>query len=57
MKYALCNIHINDFYSKYFVYDDSNFILFHCIFTYSLLYDGGRHFSVLSDFKMNVNCL
>ena len=36
MKYAMCNIHINDYYSKYFVYNDSNFILFHCDFTNNL---------------------
>ena len=39
MKYAMCNIHINDYYSKYFVFNDSNFILFHFDFTYNLLYD------------------
>ena len=39
MKYAMCNIHINDYYSKYFVYNDSNFILFRCDFTLNLLYD------------------
>ena len=39
MKYAMCNIHINDNYSKYFVSNDSNFILFYSEFTYDLLYD------------------
>ena len=34
----MCKIHINDYYSKYFVFYDSNFILSHCDFTYSLLY-------------------
>ena len=38
-KYAMCNIHIKDYYSKYFVFNDSNFILFHCDFTFNLLYD------------------
>ena len=33
------NIHLNDYYSKYFGYKDSNFILFHCNFTINLLYD------------------
>ena len=33
------NIYIIDNYSKYFVYNDSNFIQFHCDFTYNLLYD------------------
>ena len=35
MKYAMCNIHINYSYSKYFICNDSNFILFHCDFTYN----------------------
>ena len=34
----MCNIHIKDYYSKYFVYNDSNFILFYCDFTHNLLY-------------------
>ena len=38
MKYAMCNIQINDQYSKYFVYNDSGFILFPCDFTNELLY-------------------
>ena len=58
MKHAMCYTHINDYYSKYFVNNDSNFIFFLCDFTYNLLYDvGGRHFSVLSDFTINVSCL
>ena len=39
MKYVMCNIHINDYHSKHFVNDYSRFILFHCHFIYSLLYD------------------
>ena len=39
IKYAMCDIHINDYYSKYFVSNDSNFILFHCDFIFNLLYD------------------
>ena len=39
MKYAMCNLHINDKYSKYSVYNDSNFVLFCCDFTYNLLDD------------------
>ena len=39
MKYAMCYIPINDYYSKYFVYNGSNFILFHCVFIYNSLYD------------------
>ena len=35
----MCNIHIKDYYSKYFVFNYSNFILFHCDFTLNLLYD------------------
>ena len=37
MKCAICNIHFNDNFSKYFVYNDSNFILFYCDFTHNLL--------------------
>ena len=29
MKYVMCNIHIKDYYSKYFVYNYSNFIMFY----------------------------
>ena len=39
IKYALCNIHIKDHFSKYFIYNDLWFILFHCDFTNNLLYD------------------
>ena len=39
MKYVMCNIPIKDYYSKYFVYNYSNSIMFYCDFTYNLLYD------------------
>ena len=39
MKHAMCNIHINDNYSKYFVYNNSNIILFYSDFTNNSLYD------------------
>lgn len=39
MKYAICNIHINDNYSKYFVYNYSSFTRFHWDITYDLLKD------------------
>ena len=39
MKYVMCNLHNNYYYFKYFVYNESNFILFHCDFSYNLLYD------------------
>ena len=53
------NPHSNNNYSKYFIYNDSGLILFHCDFTYNLHNDkiGGRHFSVLNDVTINVNCL
>ena len=38
MKYAMFTIHIYVYYSKYFVNNDSYSILFHCHFTYNLLY-------------------
>ena len=31
----MCNIDINDHYYKYFIYNNSRFILFHCDFTYT----------------------
>ena len=58
MKYAMCNVHINDNYSKYFVYNDSNFILFHCDFTCDLLYNitsADVIFLVLSVVTININ--
>ena len=60
MKHAMCNIHINDYYSKYFVYNGSNLFVFHCDFTYNLLYDRMLEdiiFSVLSDVTKNASCL
>ena len=60
MKYGMCDININDIYSKYFVYNDSSFILFQCDFTYNLLLQynvSGRLFSVLSEVTINVSCL
>ena len=39
IKNAMCNIHINDQYPKYFIYDDSSFILFYYDFIYNFLYD------------------
>ena len=39
VKHAMCNIHINDNYSKYFVYNNSNIILFYSDFTNNSLYD------------------
>ena len=39
VKYVLCNVHNNDNYSRYFIYNQSSFILFQCDFTYNLLYD------------------
>ena len=39
MKYGMCNINIYDIFSKYFVYNDSSFILFQCDFTYNLLHN------------------
>ena len=39
MKFAMCNIHTNHYCSKYFLYNNSYFILFHCDFTYNLTYD------------------
>ena len=39
MKYVMCNIHIKDYYFKYFVYNFSNFIMLYCDFTFNLLYD------------------
>ena len=48
------NIYINDNFSKYFIYNDTSYILFHWDFTHYLVYDGGCHFSVLSDVTINV---
>ena len=39
MKYVMCNIHIKNYFSKYFVFKNLNFILFYCDFTNNLLYD------------------
>ena len=60
MKYVMCNIHINDYYSKYFFYNDSNFILFHCDFIYNTCHyitSAEVIFTVLSDVTINVCCL
>ena len=59
MKYAMCNIHNNYHYYKYFIYNDLSFILFHCDFTYNLLYDTTLMDVIfwLSDFTINASCL
>ena len=38
MKHAMFNIHNNDYYSEYFNYNNSNFILFHCDFTHMIYF-------------------
>ena len=60
MKYAMCSLHINVYFSKYIVFNGSKFILIHCDFTYNIFYDitsADVIFSVLSDVKINVTCL
>ena len=37
MKYAMCNIHNNDHYSKYFICNEPSFILFQCDFTHCVV--------------------
>ena len=39
VKYARSNIHIIDNYSKNFVYNETNFIMFHCDFINNFFYD------------------
>ena len=59
MKDPLCNIHINDYYSKYFICNDSNFILLQFDLTYNLLLDITSADVIFwgGDVIKNLNCL
>ena len=49
MRYTLYNLHISDNYSKYFIYNNSSLILFHCDFTYNLFKGVGYCYKVMKD--------